>query len=65
MADSPFSDPEIQVRIAADVARIQSTWLEWNAEPTTGDRDTKIVETLVNTLDAHARGYLQGVDGNP
>ncbi|HEX7424863.1 MAG TPA: hypothetical protein VF311_13405 [Terriglobales bacterium] len=64
MADSPFDNPEIQARIAADVARIQSTWLEWNAEPTTGDRDTKIVETLVDTLNAHARRYLEAVDGN-
>src|ERR1035441_7432192 len=64
MVDSPFDNPEIQARIAADVARIQSTWLEWNAEPTTGDFDTRIVETLVDTLDAHARGYLEAVDGN-
>ena len=50
MADSPFSNPTIHARIAADVLRIQSTWLEWNAEPTTEDFDTKIVETLVDTL---------------
>jgi hypothetical protein len=63
MADSPFSNPTIHARIAADVLRIQSTWLEWNAEPTTEDFDTKIVETLVDTLDAHARSYLEAVDG--
>jgi hypothetical protein len=63
MADSPFSNPEIVARIAADVARIQSDWLDWNAEPTTCDFDTKIVETLVKALDAHARGYLEAIDG--
>jgi len=55
--------PDIHARIAAAVARIQSDWLEWSAESTTGDFDTKIVETLVETLDAHARGYLEGMDG--
>jgi hypothetical protein len=64
MADSPFSNPTIHASIAADVSRIQSTWLEWNAESTTGDFHTKIVETLVDSLDAHVRRYLEAVDGS-
>jgi hypothetical protein len=65
MANSPFDNPTILARITADVSRIQSSWLEWNAEPTTDDFDAKIGETLVDTLDAHARAYLEAVDGNP
>jgi hypothetical protein len=57
-----FSNPEIKPRIDADVLRIQSAFLEWIAEPTTGDSYTKVVETLVATLDAYARGYLDAVD---
>jgi hypothetical protein len=64
MANSPFDNPTILARITADVSRIQSSWLEWNAEPTTDDFDAKIGETLVDTLDAHARAYLEAVDGN-
>ena len=45
-----------------DIARIQSAWLEWNAEPTEGQFETKLVEVLVNSLDAHADDYLEGVE---
>src|SRR5260370_41018802 len=62
MADGPFHHPSIQARIAADVLRIQSGLLEWSVEPTEGDLDSRIVTTLVDTRDAHARAYLDQVD---
>jgi hypothetical protein len=57
----PFSDASINAQIAADVLRIGSAWLEWNAEPVEGTFDDKITETLVNTLDAHANALLRAV----
>jgi hypothetical protein len=62
IASDPFSVPTIDARIAVDVCRIQAAWLDWNAESMEGDFNTKIVETLVETLDAHARAYLAVVN---
>src|SRR5437870_184077 len=63
MSDDPFATPAIQSRIAAAISRIQSKWLDWIADPTDGDLDSKIVATLVQTLDAYAEIYLSAVDG--
>jgi hypothetical protein len=52
MADSPFSNPTIHASIAADVSRIQSTWLEWNAESTTGDFHTTWIMHELSTHSA-------------
>jgi len=60
MADSPFESPAIRARVLADVSRIQSEVLTWSDDPT-GDLDTKTIEILVETLDAHARIYLEAV----
>jgi hypothetical protein len=57
----PFSDVGINAQIVADISRIGSAWLEWNAEPGEGTFDDKIVETLVSTLDAHANAVLKAV----
>ena len=46
------------------VGRIQARWLKEAAEPTEGDFDTKVVENLVETLDAHAQAYLDAVEDN-
>ena len=62
MADGPFDHPSIQARIAADVLRIRSRSLESSAESAEGDFDTTIVATLVETLNAHARAFLDQVD---
>lgn len=57
----PFNDPRINAQIVADVSRIASAWLKWNAEPREGSFDDKITETIVSTLDAHASALLRGV----
>src|SRR5260370_160975 len=62
MGEGRFHPTSIQAGIAADVLRIQSGLLEWSVEPTEGDLDSRIVTTLVDTLDAHARAYLDQVD---
>src|SRR6266496_4462512 len=62
VSNDTFSNPAIDKRILADVARIQSAWLQWIAEASEGDFDSKIIETLVETLDAHARAYLGALD---
>jgi len=62
VSNDTFSNPAIDKRILADVARIQSAWLHWIAEASEGDFDSKIIETLVETLDAHARAYLGALD---
>src|SRR5437667_6140191 len=61
MSNSSFDTPAIQDRIIAAVSRVQSAWLRWCASPTNGRFDDKMVETLVKTLDAHARAYLVAV----
>jgi hypothetical protein len=58
----PFSDSSINMQIVADVSRVGSAWLEWNAEPTEGSFEDKIAETLVGTLDAHANALLRAVN---
>src|ERR1035438_8244706 len=61
MADSPFSDPDINDQIKARVLRIQAASLEWGDNPAERDFDDHIVETLVETLEAHAEPYLPKV----
>ncbi len=65
MVTDPFSNQAIEAQIKVDVARIRAGWLEWNAEAADGSLDEKIVETLVATLNAHARGYIRAVDRTP
>src|SRR5580704_5268305 len=62
MPENSFDNPELQMRIAADVLRIQSALLEWDASPTAGTLDEKIVETLVATFDVHGRTLLEAVN---
>ena len=62
MPEDSFDNPELHMRIAADVLRIQSALLEWDASPTAGALDEKIVETLVATFDAYGRTLLQAVN---
>lgn len=58
---SPFEDPSLQRRVEAAVAEVRSRWVNWLANPADGDLNTKIVDTLVETLDAHAELYLERV----
>jgi hypothetical protein len=52
-------------RVAIAVSRINASWLEWCVEFGDGmDFDSKIVEVLVGTLDAHAEAYLEEVRGD-
>jgi hypothetical protein len=62
LEEDPFSDPATNRQIVEDVARIQSAWLNWNAEGGQGSFDDQIVTTLVDTLDAHAKALLKAVD---
>jgi hypothetical protein len=64
MADDLFNNPAINARIAAGVLRIQSDLLDWNAEPKEPDLDSKIVTAMVETLDVHARAYIEAVNHN-
>jgi hypothetical protein len=60
--EDPFSDPAINRQIVTDVLRLESAWLDWNAEGGEGSFDDRIVTTLVDTLDAHAKALLKAVD---
>ena len=62
MPDNPFSDPEINDQIKAKILRLQAASLEWDDNPAGRGFDDHIVETLVETLDAHAEPYLRKVD---
>jgi hypothetical protein len=63
MPGSPFTNPTIRARVESNVLKVQSALLEWSESPTTDvDYHTKIVQTLVDTLDAHASAYLEGVE---
>jgi hypothetical protein len=61
MPDNPFSDPEISDQIKVKVLRLQAASLEWDDNPAGRSFDDHIVETLVETLDAHAVAYLRKV----
>jgi len=62
MKENPFDSPAMGARIIAQVARVQSKLMGWVADPSTGALDTKIVEVLTDSLDAHAQAYLTVVD---
>jgi hypothetical protein len=62
MAGSPFSDPEIDSQIKADILRVQAAALEWDDDPKGRGFDDHIVWTLVESLDAHAKAYLCKVE---
>jgi hypothetical protein len=62
MARSTFDSPAIRRRIVREVARIKSKLLEWTADPVEGGCREKIVQVLVETLDAHAQAYLGTVE---
>lgn len=56
-----FSDPEINERISIDIAGLQARIHEANAEYTFTDRDSFLVETMMESLDIHAGNYLRKV----
>ena len=62
MAGNPFSDPEINDQIRVKILRLQAQSLEWDDNSAGRGFDDHIVETLVESLDAHAEAYLCKVD---
>src|SRR4051794_34970392 len=50
--------------LQSEVLKINSDFMAWCAEPTAGEYDTQVVETLVKTLDANAKAYLEPVDSD-
>src|SRR5207237_7123612 len=58
----PWSDETINAQIVTEVLRIQTAFLEWSAKPEEGSFDDKITETLVGTLDAHAKALLTALN---
>jgi len=60
--EDPFSNERINDQIRSEVSRIASAWLASNSDPEEGSFDDRIVETLVGTLDAHAKVLLTTVD---
>jgi hypothetical protein len=62
MADNPFSDPEINRQIEAKILRLQAASLEWDDNPDGRSFDDHIVETAVESLNAHAEPILRKVD---
>src|ERR1700694_4435957 len=56
----PFASPILHAKIFAEVARVESTWQEWLAEPK-GSYPDRVVQTLVETFDVHAKLYLDAV----
>ncbi len=59
-----FSNRPIIAQIAAEVSRVRSAWLERTAETelTGTSFNDQLIEMLVDTLDAHAKAYLSGVN---
>jgi hypothetical protein len=59
-----FSNRTIKAQVAAEASRIRSAWLERNARAdlTETSFNDQFIQMLVDTLDAHAKGYLSGVE---
>jgi len=63
MPGSPFTKSNIRARVESNVLKVQSALLEWIESPTTDvDYHTTIIQRLVDTLDAYASTYLEGVE---
>jgi hypothetical protein len=62
MPDNPFSDPEIDREIAPKILRLQQASLEWDDDPDGRSFDDFLVQTLEESLNAHAEPYLHKVD---
>jgi hypothetical protein len=62
MPDNPFSDSEINDQIRVEILRLQAQSLEWDDNSAGRGFDDHIVETLVESLDAHAEAYLCKAD---
>lgn len=58
--DSPFTREDVLSIVEVKVSQVQSRWQQYLAEPTGPLRESQ-VRVLVETLDAHAEGYLLGV----
>ena len=58
-AKNSFEDPRLQTLVEAAVAEVRSRWVHWLTNPVDGSLNTKMVDTLVETLDAHAKLYLR------
>ena len=61
MPDNPFSDREVNREIAAKILRLQAASFEWDDNPDGRSLDDFLVETLVESLNAHAGSYLHKV----
>jgi len=55
---TPFNNPDINAQIVVEIMRLQSRAVQMDADCTIVDFDSFIVETLVDSLDVHARAYL-------